>query len=182
MTASEPGTGCLPGSIWNSELPMPAKGHSRLGRPSSKSYHVGCSAESGSKFPCFQKRCYSQIVDTTPTGSGSLLDSKEHGRTFRRNEIARTRSASARICIVREIWSNGSSTRSSNVGVSRPDTTSSLPTTWPSSSSHQSEFGYALMSPRPNTGHEGGRLVRLKRANIDHTIDHNETPRGRAAG
>jgi hypothetical protein len=38
------------------------------------------------------------------------------------------------------------------------------------------------MSPRPNTGHEGGRLVRLKRANIDHTIDHNETPRGRAAG
>ena len=103
-----------------------------------------------SSAPCFQKRCYSQIVDTTPTGSGSLPDSKEHGRTFRRNEIATIRSASARICIVREISSNGSSTRSSNVGVSRPDTTSSLPTTWPSSSSHQTEFGYALMSPRPS--------------------------------
>ena len=103
-----------------------------------------------SSAPCFQKRCYSQIVDMTPSGSGSLLDSKEHGQTFRRNEIARTRSASVRICIVREISSNDSSTRSSNVGVSRPDTTSSLPTTWPSSSSHQSEFGYALMSPRPS--------------------------------
>src|SRR5712664_4476304 len=33
--------------------------------------------------------------------------------------------------------------------VSRSDMTSSRPTTWPSSSSHQSEFGYALMSPRP---------------------------------
>jgi transposase len=40
--------------------------------------------------PCFQKRCYSRIVDTTRTGSGSLPASKEHGRTFRRNEIAKT--------------------------------------------------------------------------------------------
>jgi len=63
-------------------------------------------------------------------------------------EIAKTRSA--RICIVREISSNGSSTRSSNVGVSRPDTTNSRPTIWRSSSSHQSAFGYALMSPRPS--------------------------------
>jgi transposase len=51
--------------------------------------------------PCFNKRCYSRIVDTTRTGSGSLPSSKEHGRTFRRNEIAKTQSASARICIVR---------------------------------------------------------------------------------
>jgi hypothetical protein len=99
--------------------------------------------------PCFHKRCYSRIVDTTRTGSGSLPSSKEHGRTFRRNEIAKTRSASARICIVRGTWSNGSSTRSINVGASRPGTTNSQPTIWRSSSSHQSEFGYALMSPRP---------------------------------
>ena len=51
--------------------------------------------------PCFQKRCSSRIVGTTPTGSGSLPVSKEHGQTFRRNEIAKTRSASARICIER---------------------------------------------------------------------------------
>jgi transposase len=48
---------------------------------------------------CCHKRCYSRIVDTTRTGSGSLPASKEHGRTFRRNEIAKTLSASARICI-----------------------------------------------------------------------------------
>jgi len=53
--------------------------------------------------PCSHKRCYSRIVDTTRTGSGSLPASKEHGRTFRRNEIAKTRSASARICIARGI-------------------------------------------------------------------------------
>src|SRR3954462_6445973 len=59
------------------------------------------------------------------TGSGSLHASREHGQIFRPNEIAKIRSASARICIVREISSNGSSTRSSNAGVSRPDTTNS---------------------------------------------------------
>ena len=32
--------------------------------------------------------------------------------------------------------------------VSQPDTTSSQPIIWPSSNSHQSEFGYPLMSPR----------------------------------
>ena len=95
------------------------------------------------------KRCYSRIVHTTRTGSGSLRASKEHGRTFRRNEIAKTRSASARICIVHATWSKGSSTKSSNVGVLRPDTTNSQPTIWRSLNSHQSEFGYALMSPRP---------------------------------
>jgi transposase len=35
------------------------------------------------------------------TGSGSLPASKEHGQTFRRNEIAKTRFASALICIGR---------------------------------------------------------------------------------
>jgi hypothetical protein len=40
--------------------------------------------------PCFHKGCYSRIVDTTRTGSGSLRSSTEHGRTFRRNEIAKT--------------------------------------------------------------------------------------------
>jgi transposase len=42
------------------------------------------------------------------------------------------------------------STRSSNVGVSRLDMTSWQPIIWPSLSSHPSEFGYVLMSPRPN--------------------------------
>ena len=44
--------------------------------------------------------------------------------------------------------SRGSSTRSSNVGVSRRDTTNSRPTIWRSSNSHQSAFGCVLMSPR----------------------------------
>ena len=34
--------------------------------------------------------------------------------------------------------------------MSRPDLTNSWPTIWLSSSSHQSAFGYALMSPRPS--------------------------------
>ena len=40
---------------------------------------------------CFPKRCCSQIVATTRTGSGSLLANKEHGPTFHRNGIAKTR-------------------------------------------------------------------------------------------
>src|SRR5258708_1830896 len=55
---------------------------------------IGCVRFSSA--PCFHKRCCSRIVDTTRTGSGSLPTSKEHGRTFRRNEIAKTRSALAR--------------------------------------------------------------------------------------
>ena len=50
---------------------------------------------------CFRKRCCSRIVDTTRTGSGSSSACKAHGQTSHRNEIAKTRSASARICIVR---------------------------------------------------------------------------------
>ena len=33
---------------------------------------------------CFHKRCYSEIVDTTRTGSGSFPARKEHRRTFRK--------------------------------------------------------------------------------------------------
>src|SRR6266436_1295373 len=60
----------------------------------------------------------------------------------------KTRSASARICIARATRSNGSSTRSSNVGASRRDTTNSPPTISRSSNSLVSEFGCALVSPR----------------------------------
>ena len=42
-----------------------------------------------------------RIADTMQTGSGSLPASREHGRTFRRSEIAKTRSSSPRICIAR---------------------------------------------------------------------------------
>ena len=48
-----------------------------------------------------------------------------------------------------EIWSNGSSTRSSTVGEWQPATTSSRPTTSHSSNLRQSGYGCALMSPRP---------------------------------
>jgi len=44
---------------------------------------------------CFQRRCYSRIVDTTQTGSGSLPASKSRGPTSRLNAIAKTLSASA---------------------------------------------------------------------------------------
>jgi hypothetical protein len=37
---------------------------------------------------CFPRRCCSRIAATTPTESGSLPASKEHGRTFRRICIA----------------------------------------------------------------------------------------------
>jgi len=49
---------------------------------------------------CSHKQCCSRIVDTTRTGSGSLPDSKELGRTFRRNEIGKIQSALVPICIV----------------------------------------------------------------------------------
>jgi hypothetical protein len=86
----------------------------------------------------------------TLTGSGHSSVNKARGPTFRRSAIEKSRFALARIFIARAISSNGSSTRSSNVGVSRPDTTNSRPTILPSSSSRQSAFGCALlMSPRP---------------------------------
>jgi len=74
-----------------------------------------------------------------------LPASKAHGRTFRRNEIVKMRDEAGRVCIAqldravvqqdKAIWS-------------QPDTTSSRLIIWPSSSSHQSEFGCELMSPR----------------------------------
>ena len=74
------------------------------------------------------------------------------GPTYRRDAIATSRSASARISTEPATWSNGSSIRSNSVGGSRRATTNSRPTTWPSSSSHQYGCGCALMSPRPNRG------------------------------
>jgi transposase len=50
--------------------------------------------------------------------------------------------------------SNGSSTKLSNVGVSRPDTPNSRPTIWRSSNSHESEFGYAVMCPRRSSSRQ----------------------------
>jgi transposase len=50
---------------------------------------------------------------------------------------------------VLEIWSSGSSTRSSSVGEWQPATTNSRPTTSPSFNLRQSGYGCALMSPRP---------------------------------
>jgi hypothetical protein len=109
---------------------------------------IGCVQFSSG--PYFHKRCCSRIVDTTRTGSESLPASKGHGRIFHPNEIAKTQSALVRICIERATWSSASSTRSSSVGVSRPDMTNSRPTIWRSLNSHQSEFGCALTSPRPS--------------------------------
>jgi len=99
--------------------------------------------------PCFDKRCCSRIVGMTRTGSGSLPASKARGPTSRRNAIAKIRSVSALTCIARAISSNGSSARSSSVGASLPDMTSSQPTIGRSSSLHQFEFGCVLMRPRP---------------------------------
>jgi hypothetical protein len=58
---------------------------------------IGCVRFSSA--PCFHKRCCSRIVDTMRTGSGSLPASMARGQTFRRNAIAKTRSASALIFI-----------------------------------------------------------------------------------
>ncbi len=60
---------------------------------------IGCARLSSAR--CCHRRCCSRIVDTTLTGLGSLPASREHGQTFRQNEIAMTRSASARIYIAR---------------------------------------------------------------------------------
>ena len=80
----------------------------------------------------------------------ALAPSTAPGRISRRKEIGQRRFASARIFTELEIWSSGSSTRSSIVGVSQPATTNSQPTTSHSFSSRQYGCGCALMSPRPN--------------------------------
>ena len=85
----------------------------------------------------------------TPIGSEHSLQSAALGPTYRREAIAASRSASARISTERAIWSNGSSIRSNSVGGSRRAMTSSPRTIWPSSNSHQYGCGCAPMSPRP---------------------------------
>ena len=80
----------------------------------------------------------------------ALATKRAHGPTSRREAIATSRSASARISTAPGTWSSGSSTRSSNADESRRATTSSRPTTLRSSSSLQSGCGCALMSPRPS--------------------------------
>ena len=87
--------GELTGRFTRSWTPMVCRSIS-LSLPA-KRMTTGCVRSSSA--PCFPKRCCSRIVAMTPTGSGSWLASKEHGRTFRRNEIAKTRSASAPISI-----------------------------------------------------------------------------------
>jgi hypothetical protein len=102
------------------------------------------------------------LVDRMRTGSGSLPASKACGPTFRRNAIAKTRSASALNLYRARNLIERSSTRSSNVGVSQPDTTNARPTIERPSSLHQSAFGCVLMSPRPKKrcNFNGGQLGR----------------------
>ena len=57
------------------------------------------------------------------------------------SERWRPRYGALRVDAVRATSSSGSSTRLSRAGVSQPDMTSLQPTIWPSSNSHQSEFG-----------------------------------------
>ena len=59
----------------------------------------------------------------------------------------RPRYGALRVDAVRATSSSGSSTRLSRAGVSQPDMTSLQPTIWPSSNSHQSEFGCVLRLP-----------------------------------
>jgi hypothetical protein len=81
--------------------------------------------------------------------------STEPGRISLQRAIGKTRSASAPICTALEIWSNGSSTRSSSVGEWLHATTSSRTTTSPSFNLRQSGYGCALMSPRPSLKRDG---------------------------
>ncbi len=75
---------------------------------------------------------------------------RERGQTSRRNEIARTQSASVRIYIATVITLSGSLIASSTAGGSLPGTTSWRRTSSPSSSLLQSDCGYEFMSPRPS--------------------------------
>jgi transposase len=70
-----------------------------------------------------------------------FVSQKRRGRTFRQNEIAKNRSASALTFTEREIWSSGSSTGSSSAAGSPPGVTSSPRITLPSSSLSQSDYG-----------------------------------------
>jgi hypothetical protein len=79
--------------------------------------------------------------------------------TARREAIATSRSASARISTEPATWWNGSLIGSNSVGGSQRVTTSSPRTTWPSSSSHSYGCGCALMSPRTHRRLDVGRAV-----------------------
>jgi transposase len=61
---------------------------------------------------CVHERCCWQIEIMTRTGSEHSSASKAGGQTSRRNEIARSRFASALISTAHVTWSNGSSIRS----------------------------------------------------------------------
>lgn len=92
-----------------------------------------------------------QMIDTSmPTGSERLSAIMEPGRISLQSAIGRRCSASARISTGLEIWSSGSSTRSSIVVEWQPAKTSSRPTTSRSSNLRRSGYGCALMSPRPS--------------------------------
>src|ERR1700730_16246183 len=80
----------------------------------------------------------------------SLFASVAHGPISHQREIEQKRYASVRIFTVFAVWSRGSSTRSSTVGVWQPATTSSEPTTSHSSNLHPYGCGCALMSRRPS--------------------------------
>jgi hypothetical protein len=113
---------------------------------------IGCVRLSST--PCSHKRCYSRIVHTARTGLESLPARMGRGRTFRRNAIAKTLSASARICVASVSRAELDRTvlqQDQAMSVCRdPIRQTPRPTIWPSSNSHQSEFGCVLMSPRPS--------------------------------
>ena len=75
----------------------------------------------------------------------ALASKRAFGRTFHRDAIATSPSASARTSTARATWSNGSSIGSNTVGGSPRATTNMRPTTWPSFSSPQYGCGYVLM-------------------------------------
>ena len=93
--------------------------------------------------------CWPTVV-TMPTGSEPLPPRRAFGPTSRRDAIATSLSASAHIFTAPEIWSNGSSIRSSTVVGSRLAMTNSRQTISPSFSLHRSGCGCALMSSRPS--------------------------------
>ena len=76
--------------------------HALTGRWIARRTTIGCVRLSSA--PCFHKRCYSRIADTTQTGSANLLPSKARGPISRPNAIAKTLSALARICTARATW------------------------------------------------------------------------------
>ena len=112
----------------------------------------GCSGPIGTfctakKYLSFSPSDHCEAASTTsapaPPWSAGYCASRRQART-RVGALALT-------CIVRVISSNGSSTRSSSVGVSTPATTNSQPTTSPSSDCQLSASGCELIIPRPNS-------------------------------